>query len=326
MKKKDSSVKPYKGSSGYKPGYSINGSSMYHSSSTTQMLRGQTHVDMNDSQENLLSDAQYNSTTATSTFSPTPPVSPAVVYTPPTPSYLNTVQNSHYKSAPLKPAPMRNAPQRPPARKAPQAPKPASVSANIQNESSQHSPVQHGFAPSAILHNGTSATHHKPPPLIPPTKPTSAQKLPPLIPPSANKPTKPPAPQLRPAPSAPPKAEKSTGNTKSPPLVPSGTNKPIKSDITPQLRPAPMAPPKTEKPTIKPIPSSKHAPAPKPVPVSASTDSVPAPKPKPKYKPPVTAEKPAVKPEGIVPPKPATKPAGLDSGLNKPHPGNSLLQ
>ena len=270
-KREDSNVKPY---DGYKPGYSSNGNGLYHTSSTTQMLKTDAHT---DSQDDLLSNAHY--TSSASTFSPTPPTSPAPVYTPPP---TVTVNNFNYK-----PAPVRTAPQRPPARKAPLAP---NVSTN-------------GFVPSAPVQNGTSAKHNRPPPVIPPAKPTGAQKLPPLVPPSTNKTT----PQQRPAPMAPPK----------------------KDNVTPQLRPAPMAPPKAEKPftppkhnvPLKPIPASKPAPAPKP-----HTDDVagaPAPKPKPKPKPLVPAEKPAAKPNVVVPPKPALKPAGLDSGPNKPNPGKN---
>ena len=268
-KKKDSSIKPY---SGYKPGYSSSGSSLYHTSSTTQMLKTDVHVDMADSQDDLL-----NYTSSASSFSFTPPTSPASLYTPPP---TVTVNNSNYK-----PTPVRTAPQRPPARKAPLAPK---VSAS-------------GFAPSAPVQNGTAATHNRPSPVIPLAKPAGAQKLPPLVPPSTNKAI----PQLRPAPMAPPK----------------------KDTATPQLTPAPMAPPKAEKPftppqhnvPLKPTPASKPAPAPKPH--TNDVASAPAPKPKPKPKPLVPAEKPAAKPDVVVPPKPALKPAGLDSGHNKPNPG-----
>ena len=274
-KKKDSNVKPY---NGYKPGYSSsNGNGFYHSSSTTQMLKTDEYT---DSQEDILSNAHY--TTSATTFSPSPPISPASVYTPP--PHMATVNNFNYKPAPT---PIRAAPQRPPARKAPPAP---NASAN-------------SFAPSAPVQNGTPATHNRPPPpIVPSTKPTGAhQKLPPLVPPTTNKPT----PQQRPAPVTPPR----------------------KDTVAPQLRPAPMAPPKAEKPFTPPkhnvplklTPASRPAPAPKPHTNNVAGAS--APKPKPKPKPLVPAEKPAAKPDVVVPPKPALKPAGLDSGPKKPNPG-----
>lgn len=298
MKNKDS--KSYSSPPNYKPGYT-NGFGITSSAANTH--RAEVTVDIGVSQDALLGDS-YDSHTSSFTFSPAASTSPSTSkYTPPPPSYLSLLNNSGHKSAP---APARTAPQRPPTRKAPPAPKPQnnnhSLSPTVQNEVGQHT---------AHLQNGHSV---RPPPLIPPTKPSASLKPPPLTPPSTSAV---PAVQLRPAPTAPPKGDK--------PL----------DAVFPQRRPPLMAPPKAEKPSassshdvpikpqpaLKPVPASKPTPAPKPGTVVVSTNdaaSVPVPKPKPK--PLVPAQKPVVKPDSIVPPKPAVKPAGLDSRLNKPKP------
>ena len=312
-------------STNFKPGYSVKGSGIPHTSSTTRMLQTEVYT----SQHDLPSDDQFQ---VVSRFSPTSPTVPAAVNTPPT---TNTLEGDI-----IKPTPMKIVPQRPPARKPPPVPKPFPSSHGVLNESSSS---HHDHASSA--------------PSFPPTKPTGVQKPPPLVPPSVNKSTSAtPTTQLRPTPISLPEEDKQSetvGAQRSPPLVVLDTDKPIqRADApNPRLRPAPMTPPKIEKPStppernipVKPILASKPAPAPKSISLSALTNeeaNVAAPKPKPKPKPRVPAEKPAVKPEkpaikpekpavkpeGVVPPKPVTKQAGLDSGLNKPHPGNSLLQ
>ena len=219
--------------------------------------------------------------------------------------------------------PVRPAPQRPPTRKPPPVPTAAPHSAAIvgqsdQNHSmadtSQNKTSTEGEQNTAAVVTPTDSKSHTPP--------TQAEQQQHIQTPSL-------------------KEDRliSSTNTQSQPHLKDTSA--IIDALHPQTSQTPMAPPKVEKPSapprqnvpIKPAPVSKPAPAPKPAPVSApkplspsGTSSegaaAPAPKPKPKVKPLVPAEKPAVKPDKVVPPKPSVKPTGLESSVpNKPKPG-----